>query len=138
MLREPDPDEARLALDRSLARATGARLAAGARPTPDADAIALRATLSGLTPAEAAAVRAVLGRIDAAVGPPLAVWGPASQVLAADRYGLVARLAAKPEAALQAVRDGGRALMPPDDHGFSRRFAWVRDRFGVSWRINAP
>ena len=41
----------------------------------------------------------------------LIVWGPASQVLAADRYGLVARVAAKPEAALAAVREGGRALM---------------------------
>lgn len=33
--------------------------------------------------------------------------------------------------------DGGKALMPPDDYGFSRRFAWVQDRFGVSWQINA-
>jgi hypothetical protein len=111
MLREPPPDEARLALDRAVAKAARARLAAGSRPTPDADAIALRAALAGLSPAEAAVVRAVLGRIDAAAGPPLAVWGPASQVLAADRYGLVARLAARPEAALQAARDGGRALM---------------------------
>jgi predicted 3-demethylubiquinone-9 3-methyltransferase (glyoxalase superfamily) len=32
---------------------------------------------------------------------------------------------------------GGRLLMPPDDYGFSRRFAWAQDRFGVSWQINA-
>ena len=32
---------------------------------------------------------------------------------------------------------GGRALMPPDDYGFSPRFGWVQDRFGVSWQINA-
>ena len=32
----------------------------------------------------------------------------------------------------------GQALMPPDDYGFSRRFAWVQDRFGVSWQINCP
>lgn len=34
--------------------------------------------------------------------------------------------------------DGGQELMPPDDYGFSRRFAWVVDRHGVSWQINLP
>ncbi|WP_292497612.1 VOC family protein, partial [Mesorhizobium sp.] len=24
------------------------------------------------------------------------------------------------------------------DYGFSRRFAWLNDRFGVSWQINLP
>lgn len=33
--------------------------------------------------------------------------------------------------------EGGKALMPAGDYGFSRRFAWVQDRFGVSWQINA-
>lgn len=32
-------------------------------------------------------------------------------------------------------RDGA-VLMPPDDYGFSRRFAWVADRYGVSWQLN--
>ena len=36
-----------------------------------------------------------------------------------------------------ALGDGGKALMPPDDYGFSRRFGWVQDRFGVSWQMNA-
>ena len=36
-----------------------------------------------------------------------------------------------------ALAEGGRFLMPPDDYGFSKRFAWVQDRFGVSWQINA-
>ena len=111
MLVEPPQDPARLAQDRALAGAVRARLAGGGRPTPDADAIALRTVLKGLTPAEAAAVRSVVGRVDAAHGAPLIVWGPASQVLAADRYGLVARIAAKPEAGLAAARDGSRALM---------------------------
>lgn len=31
---------------------------------------------------------------------------------------------------------GGNVLMPPDDYGFSRRFAWIADRFGVSWQLN--
>lgn len=46
------------------------------------------------------------------------------------------------EAELERVHDelmaGGEALMPKDDYGFSKQFAWVRDRFGVSWQLNAP
>ncbi len=33
---------------------------------------------------------------------------------------------------------GGEVLMPLDNHGFSQKFAWVQDRFGVSWQINLP
>ena len=35
-----------------------------------------------------------------------------------------------------ALADGGGALMPLGDYGFSRRFGWVNDRFGVSWQLN--
>ena len=35
-----------------------------------------------------------------------------------------------------ALTDGGEVLMPLDDYGFSARFAWVNDRFGVSWQVN--
>lgn len=35
-----------------------------------------------------------------------------------------------------ALSEGGGVMMPPDDYGFSRRFAWVADRFGVSWQIS--
>jgi len=125
MLQEPPEDAARLALDRALAEAVRARMAAGRRPTVDADAIALREAIKGLSPAEIAAARSVLGRLDAATGAPLVVWGPASQVLAADRYGLSARVADKPEAALKAVREGQRALMdlPPTAPWFGRLLA---------------
>jgi predicted 3-demethylubiquinone-9 3-methyltransferase (glyoxalase superfamily) len=34
--------------------------------------------------------------------------------------------------------EGGDALMPANSYGFSTRFAWVQDRFGVSWQLNAP
>lgn len=125
MLKAPPEDAARLALDRALTQAVRARLAAGQRPTVDADAIALREAIKGLGPAEIAAARSVLGRLDAATGAPLVVWGPASQVLAADRYGLSARMAVKPEAALKAVREGARALMEltPSNAWFGRLLA---------------
>lgn len=125
MLVEPPEDAARLALDRALTQAVRARLAAGSRPTVDADAIAIREALKGLSAPEIAAARSVLGRLDAAAGAPLVVWGPASQVLAADRYGLSARMAAKPEAALKAVREGARALMDltPSNAWFGRLLA---------------
>ena len=34
------------------------------------------------------------------------------------------------------LSDNGDILMPPDDYGFSRKFTWVSDRFGVSWQLN--
>jgi predicted 3-demethylubiquinone-9 3-methyltransferase (glyoxalase superfamily) len=30
----------------------------------------------------------------------------------------------------------GSILMPPSNYGFSQKFAWVNDRFGVSWQLN--
>ena len=70
-----------------MAEAVRDRLAAPAQAHPDAQAITLRQTLAGLTAAQSATVRAVLGRIDASQGLPLIVWGPSAQVLAADRFG---------------------------------------------------
>jgi len=38
----------------------------------------------------------------------------------------------------QRLLDGGQALMPLDDYGFSKKFGWINDRFGVSWQLNLP
>ena len=35
-----------------------------------------------------------------------------------------------------ALSDDGAVLMPLDSYGFSRRFAWVNDRYGISWQLN--
>ena len=38
--------------------------------------------------------------------------------------------------AFAALSAGVGVLMPPGNYGFSRKFAWVTDRFGVSWQLN--
>jgi predicted 3-demethylubiquinone-9 3-methyltransferase (glyoxalase superfamily) len=38
----------------------------------------------------------------------------------------------------EAFEEDGEVLMPPNDYGFSERFAWVQDRYGVSWQLNLP
>ncbi len=35
-----------------------------------------------------------------------------------------------------ALSEDGRVLMPVGSYGFSRLFAWVDDRFGVSWQLD--
>jgi predicted 3-demethylubiquinone-9 3-methyltransferase (glyoxalase superfamily) len=35
-----------------------------------------------------------------------------------------------------ALSEGGKVLMPLGSYGFSRRFGWTNDRFGVSWQLN--
>lgn len=32
----------------------------------------------------------------------------------------------------------GSIMMPLDDYGFSERFGWLSDVFGVSWQLNLP
>ncbi|MEH7130549.1 VOC family protein [Neobacillus drentensis] len=36
------------------------------------------------------------------------------------------------------LSEGGQALMPIGNYGFSQRFGWLNDRFGVSWQLNLP
>lgn len=36
------------------------------------------------------------------------------------------------------LSSGGGVMMPLADYGFSRKFGWISDRYGVSWQINLP
>ena len=36
------------------------------------------------------------------------------------------------------LSSGGGVMMAPSNYGFSQKFAWCADRFGVSWQINLP
>ena len=40
------------------------------------------------------------------------------------------------ESVLGSLSEGGEELMPADDYGFSKRFAWINDAYGVSWQLN--
>lgn len=40
------------------------------------------------------------------------------------------------DTAFARLSDDGAVLMPPENYGFSRKFGWVNDRFGVSWQLN--
>ena len=42
------------------------------------------------------------------------------------------------DAAFGKLSANGTVMMPPDNYGFSSKFAWVSDRFGVSWQLNLP
>lgn len=32
----------------------------------------------------------------------------------------------------------GQVLMPIANYGFSKKFGWINDKFGVSWQLNLP
>jgi len=40
------------------------------------------------------------------------------------------------ETLYEKLMEGGTAAMPLGDYGFSKKFGWVQDRFGVSWQLN--
>jgi predicted 3-demethylubiquinone-9 3-methyltransferase (glyoxalase superfamily) len=40
------------------------------------------------------------------------------------------------ETLFKKLSDGGSVMMPLDNYGFSKRFGWVADKYGVSWQLN--
>jgi predicted 3-demethylubiquinone-9 3-methyltransferase (glyoxalase superfamily) len=40
------------------------------------------------------------------------------------------------ETLYEKLMEGGTAAMPLGNYGFSTKFGWVQDRFGVSWQLN--
>ncbi|MEO0335443.1 MAG: VOC family protein, partial [Pseudomonadota bacterium] len=42
------------------------------------------------------------------------------------------------DAAFNQLSESGEVLMPLGNYGFSQRFAWFKDAFGVSWQLNQP
>lgn len=42
------------------------------------------------------------------------------------------------ESAYSQLSVNGGVLMPPGNYGFSKKFAWLNDSFGVSWQLNVP
>ena len=40
------------------------------------------------------------------------------------------------ESVFNQLATGGTVLMPVANYGFSAKFGWVQDRFGVSWQLN--
>lgn len=36
------------------------------------------------------------------------------------------------------LSEGGQVMMPIDNYGFSNKFGWTADKYGVSWQLNLP
>lgn len=34
------------------------------------------------------------------------------------------------------LSEGGSIMMPIDNYGFSKKFGWLADKYGVSWQLN--
>jgi predicted 3-demethylubiquinone-9 3-methyltransferase (glyoxalase superfamily) len=42
------------------------------------------------------------------------------------------------DTAFEKLSADGQIFMPLNNYGFSTRFGWCADRFGVSWQLNLP
>jgi predicted 3-demethylubiquinone-9 3-methyltransferase (glyoxalase superfamily) len=40
------------------------------------------------------------------------------------------------DTAFSQLSTNGSILMSPDNYGFSRKFGWINDGYGVSWQLN--
>ncbi|MEO1258694.1 MAG: VOC family protein [Bacteroidota bacterium] len=42
------------------------------------------------------------------------------------------------ERLFEKLSENGAVMMPLDNYGFSQKFGFVEDRFGISWQLNLP
>lgn len=40
------------------------------------------------------------------------------------------------ETLFKMLSENGNIMMPLDNYGFSKKFSWVSDKYGVSWQLN--
>ena len=40
------------------------------------------------------------------------------------------------EKLFEKLSENGKVFMPLDNYGFSQKFGWVEDKFGISWQLN--
>jgi len=45
-------------------------------------------------------------------------------------------LDAEIESLFKSLTEGGAVLMPLGEYPFSKKYAWITDKFGVSWQLN--
>lgn len=61
--------------------------------------------------------------------------GPQFKINPSISFFVACDTAEEVEALYTKLIEGGSALMPLDSYPFSERYAWVNDRFGVSWQL---
>jgi predicted 3-demethylubiquinone-9 3-methyltransferase (glyoxalase superfamily) len=61
--------------------------------------------------------------------------GPHFRIDPTVSFFALVRSAAETDRIAAALADGGSFLMPPDAYPWSARYAWVQDRYGVSWQV---
>jgi uncharacterized glyoxalase superfamily protein PhnB len=42
----------------------------------------------------------------------------------------------QPETLFNKLSEDGKVFMKLDNYGFSKKFGWVEDKFGISWQPN--
>ncbi len=40
------------------------------------------------------------------------------------------------ETLFKKLSENGNIMMPLDNYGFSKKFGWLSDKYGVSWQLN--
>ena len=61
--------------------------------------------------------------------------GPAFQINASVSLSVMCETADEVDALHQALVKGGSELMPLGEYPFCKRYAWVKDRFGLTWQL---